>query len=174
MAFRWSLPAFVALLAASAFPADAPPGRINGQVIEAFSGQPLPGAEVSAAEITVRTDARGGFELRLTPGSWTIKASASDHLAQEQTLVVKPGDDRRVDFYLLDRGRFRDEVTVEAKGGEGSPATLPVRPAEVLTVAGSADNVFRTLQTLPGVAGVEEFGSRLSVRGGGPEEKSSA
>ncbi len=43
-------------------------------------------------------------------------------------------------------------------------------PADVLTVAGSADNVFRTLQTLPGVAGVEEFGSRLAVRGGGPDQ----
>jgi TonB-dependent receptor-like protein len=40
----------------------------------------------------------------------------------------------------------------------------------VLTVAGSADSIFRTLQTLPGVAATDELGSRLALRGGGPDE----
>ena len=40
----------------------------------------------------------------------------------------------------------------------------------VMAVAGSADNVFRTLQALPGVAATTEFDSRLSVRGGSPNE----
>jgi hypothetical protein len=62
-------------------------------------------------------------------------------------------------------------VTVEAqRPAEEGPAVLPVRPEQVLTVAGAADNVFRTLHTLPGVAATEEFGSRLAVRGGGPDE----
>jgi hypothetical protein len=67
--------------------------------------------------------------------------------------------------------RLTDEVTVEAAApAEDGPASLPVSPGDVLVVAGSADNVFRTIQTLPGVAGVEEFGSRLAVRGGGPDQ----
>jgi hypothetical protein len=37
-------------------------------------------------------------------------------------------------------------------------------------VAGSIDNIYRTLDTLPGVAATEDFGSRLSVRGGSPDE----
>ena len=39
-----------------------------------------------------------------------------------------------------------------------------------MAVAGSADNVFRTLQTLPGIAATTEFDSRISVRGGSPDE----
>lgn len=68
--------------------------------------------------------------------------------------------------------RFEERVTVEASAGRGrsGPAALPVRPAKVLQAAGSADNVFRTLQTLPGVSGVEEFGSRIAVRGGSPDQ----
>ena len=67
--------------------------------------------------------------------------------------------------------KAREELTVEATADrDEGPATLPVKPGDVLTVAGSADNVFRTLQTLPGVAGVEEFGSRIAVRGGGPDQ----
>ena len=70
-----------------------------------------------------------------------------------------------------DRPRFREEVDVEAAGArpEGT-STLPVRPAQVLTVAGGLDNIYRVAQTLPGVAATDEFGSRLSVRGGSPDE----
>ena len=50
------------------------------------------------------------------------------------------------------------------------PASIPLRPTQVLSTAGSLDNPFRTLQTLPGVAGTDEFGSKLSVRGGAPDQ----
>src|SRR4029077_9527473 len=40
----------------------------------------------------------------------------------------------------------------------------------VLSTAGSLDNPFRTLQTLPGVAGTDEIGSKLAVRGGAPDQ----
>jgi TonB dependent receptor/TonB-dependent Receptor Plug Domain len=45
-----------------------------------------------------------------------------------------------------------------------------VQPVQVLRTPGALDNVYRTLQTLPGVAATEEFGSRLSVRGGSPDQ----
>jgi hypothetical protein len=71
-----------------------------------------------------------------------------------------------------DAQRFREEVEVVAPelAKVEAPAVLPVRPAAVMAVAGAADNVFRTLQTLPGIAATNEFDSRLSVRGGSPDE----
>ena len=68
--------------------------------------------------------------------------------------------------------RFQETVEVVAPGATGAPAVaeLPVRPMAVMAVAGAADNVFRTLQALPGVAATAEFDSRLSVRGGSPDE----
>lgn len=62
------------------------------------------------------------------------------------------------------------EVTARATTGTDEPAAIAVRPSEVLAVAGSADNIFRTLHTLPGVSPTDEFGSRLSVRGGTPDQ----
>ncbi len=50
------------------------------------------------------------------------------------------------------------------------PATVDVTPLEVRSVAGAGENVFRVLQTLPGVAATDDFGSRLAVRGGGPDQ----
>jgi hypothetical protein len=68
--------------------------------------------------------------------------------------------------------RFREEVEVVAVSPAGSAAAaeLSVRPNAVMAVAGAADNVFRTLQTLPGIAATTEFDSRISVRGGSPDE----
>ncbi len=68
--------------------------------------------------------------------------------------------------------RFHEDVEVVAPqpARVEAPAELPVRPAAVMSVAGAADNVFRTLQTLPGIAATNEFDSRLSVRGGSPDE----
>ena len=68
--------------------------------------------------------------------------------------------------------RFEETVEVVASGAAAasSPAELKVRPMAVMALAGSADNVFRTLQTLPGIAATSEFDSRLSVRGGSPDE----
>ena len=43
-------------------------------------------------------------------------------------------------------------------------------PAAVQRVAGAGDNVFHALQTLPGVSATEDWGSRIAVRGGGPDQ----
>jgi hypothetical protein len=39
-----------------------------------------------------------------------------------------------------------------------------------MSVAGSFENVFRMIQTLPGVTGVNDFDGRVAVRGGGPDQ----
>ena len=41
---------------------------------------------------------------------------------------------------------------------------------DVMEVPGAVDNVFRALQTLPGVAATSEFGSSIAVQGGAPEQ----
>jgi outer membrane receptor protein involved in Fe transport len=71
-----------------------------------------------------------------------------------------------------EKKRFEEQVEVVAEGAAPveSPAELPVRPTAVMAVAGAADNVFRALQTLPGIAATTEFDSRISVRGGSPDE----
>ena len=68
--------------------------------------------------------------------------------------------------------RFREEVEVvgRAPAEAQAPSELPVRPLDVMAVAGAGENVFRTLQTLPGIAATTEFDSRIAVRGGSPDQ----
>ena len=72
---------------------------------------------------------------------------------------------------MVPRKGFQERLEVTAKGPKSEgPASMPLAPQQVPSTAGSLDNPFRTLQTLPGVAGTDEFGSKLSVRGGAPDQ----
>ena len=145
--------------------------RVEGTVIEAFSGRLLAGATAKAAGASAETAADGRFVLVVPPGAWTLEVRAAGHTTESVAFSVAAGEMRRLDVYLLDRSRLQEQVEVRAEAGStGGDAVLPVRAADVLAAAGAAENVFRTLQTLPGVAAAEEFGSRISVRGGGPDQ----
>ena len=63
------------------------------------------------------------------------------------------------------------DVTGAQPAGVGvGAASFAIEPAAVRTLAGGFDNVFRYLQASPGVAGTDELGSRIAVRGGSPDQ----
>src|SRR5690606_17420648 len=86
-------------------------------------------------------------------------------------IVLGPGAARALTLVLRVPG-ISEIVSVGAAQAapEASPSTIAIAPRAVMNVAGAADNVFRVLQTLPGVAAVNDFDSRLTVRGGGPDQ----
>jgi len=160
-------------------PGGDPPGEpeevlVEGRVIDALTVTPIASARVEAAGQRVGTDGDGRFVLSLPAGEWTIGVEAEGYAPDSTVTRVIPGEaPPSFEFALLDRTRFTDEVEVTAQSslaGQRAPAELPVRPVEVQMVAGAADNVFRTLHTLPGISVTTEFDSRMSVRGGGPDQ----
>jgi hypothetical protein len=164
-------PALAATRSADA--TDAAQGiRVLGRVLDAFTGEPIRGARAAAAGRSAEADTEGRFALLLPAGEWVLAVEAEGYAPDATVITLATGTTPRpLEFVLIDRGRFREEVEVTAEAAVPSaPAELPVRPLEVQMVAGAADNVFRTLQTLPGIAPTAEFDSRLSVRGGGPDQ----
>ena len=164
-------------VAASAGEAEAASGelRVQGRVIDALSGEPVAGARVSAAGRNASSNESGRFELQgLPPGELTLTVEAEGYAGESTRLVLAAaGMPPQVEFVLINRDRFREDVEVTAEGGAApanAPSEVAVTPVDVQMVAGAADNVFRTLQTLPGIAPTAEFDSRLSVRGGGPDQ----
>ncbi|HEV8236088.1 MAG TPA: TonB-dependent receptor, partial [Gemmatimonadaceae bacterium] len=61
------------------------------------------------------------------------------------------------------------DVASTAPANVGRPP-IEVPAARVVAMAGGLENIFHTLQLLPGVTATSDFGSRQSVRGGGPDE----
>lgn len=73
----------------------------------------------------------------------------------------------------VDAPRFEETIEVidaEPSVAATGPPPFAVRPLEVRALAGGFENIFRTLQALPGVTGTDELGSRIAVRGGSPDQ----
>ena len=70
---------------AGAAQSAAQPGRVRGQVVEAISGRPLPGASISVTRLgevkSVMSDVNGRYEVRdLPPGEYRVYVRADLHV----------------------------------------------------------------------------------------------
>ena len=144
---------------------------VTGRVVDAVSGQAVRGAQLAIGARTVLTEADGRFRFDVAAGRWDIEVTARDYLLRTIAIEARSEVVAPIEIQLVPRKGFRErlEVTAEAPKSEG-PASMPLAPQQVLSTAGSLDNPFRTLQTLPGVVATDEFGSKLSVRGGAPDQ----
>ena len=157
---------------ASAQPPAAQAERlITGTIRDADTGAPLPGVSVSADERRTVTDRDGRFVLRVPAGAVLIEVSAAEFYPLSTPIDVTLSDATETELLLVPRTGFASTVdVVAAPPPTAAPSAVVVTPAEVLRTPGALDNVFRTLQTLPGVAAAEEFSSRMAVRGGAPDQ----
>ncbi len=153
-----------------AFPAfSQPPG---GEVLDGVTGEPVVGALIVPEPITTGspealTDENGRFEIELPARTWTVFVSAEGYFPLSAR-VPRTGSEWTI--RLLPR-EIEEVVAVTASPLEVEEvSSTSVAPAEVLEVAGTVDNIFRALSTLPGVAATQDFGSRLAVRGGTPDQ----
>ena len=143
---------------------------VAGVVLDSNTRMPVAGASVGARDVQVVTDAEGRFELRVEAGEVELQVAAAGYFPLAADIDTRTADIRDAELLLvLDTG-FAASVEVVASSPAQAPATETVQPAVVLRTPGALDNVFRTLQTLPGVAATEEFSSRLAVRGGAPDQ----
>lgn len=169
--------ALVLLTAGPAW-AQVNPATLSGDVRDE-SGAALPGADITltasvgGAVTRARANDQGRFEIRdITPGRYAVIAEREGFVpAVIPDLVLNPGATRSVILELRVPG-ISEVVSVGAEQAppEAAPSTIAVAPRAVQNVAGAADNIYRVLQTLPGVGAVNDFDSRLTVRGGGPDQ----
>lgn len=160
----------VALLAvpSAAQPSAATP--ISGVVVDADTRAPIPNATISVGAARVSADAAGRFTLLVEGGRVTLLVEASGYFALTTTLEIPAAGLSGAELALARETPFATSVAVTASAPSVAPATVVVPPVQVLRTPGALDNVYRTLQTLPGVTATEEFGSRLAVRGGSPDQ----
>jgi hypothetical protein len=157
----------VIVLALSVVPASA--SDLSLRIVDAKTLTGLPDAVVSHEGRDFNADREGRLVLPLELGRVSLRVRAPGYA--ERTVDIEMDSARSLEVELVPRDAFRERVDVLAgSAGEKSPTTTLVSPSEVTQVAGGGENVFRVLQTLPGVASPEDFSSRISVRGGGPDE----
>ena len=155
---------------------------VEGRVLDVDTRAPIAGAAVLAREAVsvgeivsggkaqTSAGADGGFSLLVPAGRVTVEVAASGYFPLTTMLDVGEGGLTGAELSLARDGAFTTSVEVVASAPGAAPATEVVQPAQVLRTPGALDNIYRTLQTLPGVTATEEFGSRLAVRGGSPDQ----
>jgi vitamin B12 transporter len=146
------------------------PDLVLRGVVRDQSGLPVPRAlvYVDGTQNAAETDNAGRFGLRLPDPRAGTLAVYRDGFA----LFAVPFDPITLEPFeiVLIPAPIADSVTVTAPRAPAPPASaFGMRPLDVVRTAGSAGDLMRALQTLPGVAQMDE-GAGLYVRGGDTSE----
>jgi hypothetical protein len=159
------------LMFALALPAQAQNwGTIAGRVVEAATGDPIPGATllIEGTNYGTATTPEGQFEMRAPAGRYPIRVSAIGYQTLRDTIAIRRGEvtafSVRLQSAILDAG----EVTVQATAGGAGVFTMD--PRDVQNIPGPFRTPFHAIRVLPGVAGNNELSNQFSVRGGGLNE----
>lgn len=135
-------------------------GDSVGFISVKVKGTKTGGVTNSRGIFTITTDLKGAQNQRVT---LVVKNLAFEPFERE---ILLESDTTRITIQLLTKVVNLKGATVSASAftsGEVEGVTL--KPLEILTTPGAAADIFRALQTFPGVTSPDE-GSGLIVRGG--------
>lgn len=159
--------------------AQPAPGRITGVVLEARSGQPLAAVlvKVQSTGQQALTGADGVFEIADAPaGLQTLVVSVVGYGLVRQDVAVTANEVADVTLRIAEGGSgYMEEVIVggslfrRAEPGVASQQVLGTR--DLLALRGViADDPFRAVHVMPGVATGDDFQAQFAVRGQGPAQ----
>lgn len=129
-------------------------------------GEPLPGATVfvKGTQTSVVAGADGGFSIEVEKLPVTLVAFLGGFEAKEIEARADAPLDIRLQLVAT------ETMTVTAQADRDAPmSTYTRRPLDIVRTPGAQGDVFRALQTLPGVAKADD-GAGLFVRGGDVSE----
>lgn len=103
-------------------------GSIEGRVIDAATGEPLPGASVTASGASATSDAAGAFAiLAIAPGVTVLRAAAPGYESREQTLEIDVRPVTGIEVPLSRGATLRGQV-VTASGAPAPGSAVWVVP----------------------------------------------
>lgn len=155
-------------------------GEIRGRVVDGVTRTPLEGAVVlllheGTDPRTATTDADGTYRLTgLEEGLYRMRSTLRGYqTAQQPDVRVVRDRATVVDFELSPARAVSEEVVVAARASADDPrgpvTSFSYSREEIRRSPGTAGDVLRALDSVPGVAATGEF-SAFSVRGRGPRD----
>ena len=147
---------------------------IGGRVVDALSGTPVIGAEVSLNDgmARVSTTAEGRFRIgNLRVGSYTVHVVRLGY--ESASLAEVDAGTGDLEIVLVPAAIRLSEIVVApgtfSFGGDAPTARQTMSRAEIDAVPQFAEDIFRAVNRLPGLTSAD-FTSRFSIRGGRPDE----
>lgn len=161
-----------------AFSSAQDSGMISGFIYDATSRESLIGANVylSGTDLGIATNSDGYYVIQnIFPGDYELNISylGFDHV--KKAIQVGPGESLQLDIELAPAVVELTTIDVSAEKLERkvnmqvSRTNLNVRQLKSVPQLGEAD-LFRTLQSLPGVLTENDFSTGLIIRGGNSDQ----
>jgi hypothetical protein len=153
-------------------------GTISGEVRDAVTKQPLPGANVVITGTVFGTSCNENGYYVITgvqPGTYQLKATLIGYESSVNAdVVVNPQRNRKISFALQSSTVELSAVEVPSeyfsRPAENVVSMRTLSPEEIRRSPGSAEDIFRVMQSMPGVATAGGKSAQLIVRGGNPNE----
>ena len=163
-----------ALLGGLALAVTARAGTVSGFVRAAESGEPLPEASVQLPELKrgTLTNASGHYVLTgLAAGEYTLTFMSLGYRTETRHVTLAADQALELSLELVVEAQAIEGVEVRSGGDPSAhgPLRLDTRNLIEAPAAVEAD-VFRTIQTLPGVSALSDYSAGLYVRGGSPDQ----
>ena len=153
---------------------------LRGYVIEAGTGEFLPGANVYDLNDPVRgttSNNYGYYSLTLEKGAYQIVFSYLGF--ESKVLAIALDENKAIDVELSPGGLKLEEIEVvaseedEAKNVESTEmgtVALPTQQLKQIPALLGEIDILKTIQLLPGVSSAGEGSAGFYVRGGGPDQ----
>ncbi|MBX2977394.1 MAG: carboxypeptidase-like regulatory domain-containing protein, partial [Ignavibacteriaceae bacterium] len=155
--------------------ANSESGNLKGSVKE--GSVPIPGVNILLVDTPFGTvtDLKGNYNLRSIPvGNYRIRFSAIGYATKFFNINVENNRTIELNVQLETEAIVVDEVEVigkrEREVNDTRTSILDLDPKSAKILPGAAEDVLRTLQSLPGVLAPNDFSSQLVIRGSGPDQ----
>jgi hypothetical protein len=163
-------------LAAITALAQAPAGTVRG-IVRDEEGRPLGSAAVQIEGTTIGalSNERGEFRIERAPaGDRWVTARLLGYEPARRRVTVTAGGTVTVDLTLALGSITTGEIEVRASRRQSQSDTrssvTKIEPREAKYLPGAAEDVLRSLRSLPGVLAPNDFSAQLVVRGSGPDQ----
>ncbi|GIV59164.1 MAG: TonB-dependent receptor [Rhodothermaceae bacterium] len=158
------------------------PAVLSGFVTDATDGQPIELVNVALQ------DAGGAFKGAVTnrdglylipnlaPGRYLLQVSFIGYRTLRDTLLLRPGERRRLNLSLVPGEAAMDEVVVETERTTGAAnltagqQTVRPRDIELIPAPDLSGDLAGLLTALPGIVTLGDRGGQLFIRGGEPSQ----
>ena len=154
------------------------PGRVRGTVTDTTNGQPIPSANVvlRGTSLGASTNSAGFYHISSVPGgTYTLVVSQVGYRTKSVIVTIHADEILQVNIDLIPSVIEKEEMLIVGEKpqrvNEANLGMQKISMKEIALVpAGVEPDIFRALQSSPGVTTTSDVSARYYVRGGGSDQ----